>query len=168
MPTNTDNTNKETEVSYTGIKLQFPNLDYKKLQEKKCRQFIHIIRNSRLGKKMRFSTYGTMRVHDNGMSVDIIETQTEFKRSNTMCMVYDILQPEKYGYDKLFLFMHTAGESSYFDYIVYNTKSCKSVCHFYKSPDISAVQDINQPSSTLLTDLNVSFNRMESTARYIK
>lgn len=163
---NNNTVNITSKKCYNNIVMQFPHLQYKKLQEKKCRQLIHIIRNSRLADKMRFSTYATLDVGADGMTAAITETQPEFKRAGTMCMVYDIIEPLKYGYDKLFLLMHVAGESSYFDYIVYNTKTRKSVCHFYKNPDISAAQDVGQPSSTLLTDLNISFNRMESTAVY--
>lgn len=60
--------------------------------------------------------------------------------------------------------MHSVQDNEYFNYIVYNTETGESVSHFYKNPDISAFQDNTLPSSVLLTDLNISFNRMEDTA----
>lgn len=145
---------------YTNLFLQFPRLEYAKLKEKACRQIIHIISKSRLGKKMTFRSYGTFDVDESGQYASV-QFLPDFTRSNTKCIVWEIENAEKYGFDRLIMFMHTVHDNRYYDYLLYNTKTKKSNGHFYKSPDISALQDINVPSNVLLTDLNISFNRME-------
>lgn len=145
---------------YTKLFLQFPHLEYSKLKEKACRQIIHIISKSRLGQKMVFRSYGTFDVDESGQYATV-EFLTDFTRSNTKCMVWEIEDVEKYGFDRLIMFMHTVQDNKYYDYLLYNTITKKSNGHFYKNPDISALQDIKLPSNVLLTDLNISFNRME-------
>lgn len=155
---------EEENTKYEGVFLQFPNLDYVKLREKACRQIIHIISQSRLGQKMSFSCFGTLKASGNTM--DIEERTEQFSRKDTMCIIFNIKEEEKYGYDKLFLFMHKVHDACYYDYIVYNTETKKCNGHFYKNPDISAVQDTTLPSNILLTDINISFNRMENAIRH--
>lgn len=151
---------------YRNIFLQFPKLNYRKLREKTCRQLIHIISHSRLGQKMKFDSYGDIHVDGTGQYMCVTKTGDTFSRKNTMCLIYNINKENvNTKYDKLFLFMHSVQDNEYFNYIVYNTETGESVSHFYKNPDISAFQDNALPSSVLLTDLNISFNRMEDTAK---
>lgn len=149
---------------YTSLFLQFPRLEYTKLKEKACRQIIHIISKSRLGQKMKFISYGKFEVDETGKYASV-EFLPDFTRFNTKCMIWKIENVEKYGFDRLIMFMHTVHDNKYYDYLLYNTETKKSNGHFYKNTDISALQDINAPSNVLLTDLNISFNRMERAKR---
>ena len=151
---------------YTGLFLQFPHLEYAKLKEKACRQIIHIISKSRLGQKMKFRSYGKFEVDETGQYATA-QFLPNFTRFGTKCMIWEIGKAEKYGFDRLIMFMHTVHDNKYYDYLLYNTETKKSNGHFYKNPDISALQDINVPSNVLLTDLNISFNRMEK-AKYMQ
>lgn len=151
---------------YTSLFLQFPHLEYAKLKEKACRRIIHIISKSRLGQKMKFLSYGKFEVDETGQYASA-EFLSDFTRFNTKCMIWKIEDAEKYGFDRLIMFMHTVHDNKYYDYLLYNTATKKSNGHFYKNPDISALQDINAPSNVLLTDLNISFNRMER-AKYMQ
>lgn len=152
---------------YRNIFLQFPKLNYRKLREKTCRQLLHIISHSRLGNKMKFESYGVLHVDSSGQYMCVTKSGNVFDRKNTMCIIYNIDKENvNTKYNKLFLFMHSAQDAEYFNYIVYNTDTGESVGHFYKYADISAVHDNALPSSALLTDLNISFNRMEDTTKF--
>lgn len=155
---------EEELLEYNNLFLQFPYLDYTKLKEKQSRMLIHIISKSRLSNKMKFVSYGTFETNENGQYANV-KSQNDFSRKDTKCMIFEIQDAEKYGYDTLIIFMHKVHESTYYDYIVYNSISKQCTGHFYKNPDISAIQDTTLPSNVLLTDINISFNRMESSIR---
>lgn len=158
-----DNENN-TQYQLMGLFLQFPHLDYIKMKEKDCCQLKHIISKSRLNDKISFLSYGNITVDETGQYMNI-KYIPEFTRKNISALIWSITEPKKYGYDYLIIIMHKVHNIKYYDYLLYNIRENKCTGHFYKSSDISEIQDINLPSSCLLTDLNISFNRMENSIK---
>lgn len=147
-----------TKKTIKDIFVQFPYLNYINLKEKQSNQLVHIIQGSRLRTELQFCGYYNMKVNDKKetnkseqyLTFDYIGN--DFVRRTTNAIGFNILENRNStNFDKLFIIQHQVNKNIYYDYILIDTFRNKSISHFYKDNDFTA----------LLNDMNVCFNRLE-------
>lgn len=144
---------------YKSIEVQFPNIDYEPFREKDTRQLVHIISNSRLRNDMVLDGYYSVSQDEadwhNHYRYNLQFESEDFIRRRISALVYDISMSERNTstYNKLIVLTQTVNKTSYYHYVLVDTKNNRYSSHFYK----------NKNFTDFLTDLNITFNRLSET-----
>lgn len=103
-------------------------LNFTNFKQKQVSIFRHILEGSRLNKDFAFSGYAliTTDEEDKHHIHPHIEETENFNRIKTNCLVYDIINPEEWGYHKCFVYQNlNAKGNGFFGYLLWNEDSKK-------------------------------------------
>lgn len=145
-------------MNYNNIFVEFPRIEYTYFTKKYTELLLEFICNTRLGSDMKFEGFGKISFENDQkqlLNVDVyIDT---FKNRNVEAIVFDISGSTRNtaSYDKLIMFTQTIKKTCYIHYVLFDTKSGKTLTHFYRDVDYTSI----------LNDLNVCFSRLEKDAK---
>ena len=109
------------------LALDIPYLEFDTYKEKSALSLQLLIKGSRISEHISFCGYGTADfVTTNHQEVKVEITDT-FKRGKTNCIIYNLI-PTKYNpgiFDKVFIYYSVTGNSTFYGYVLYNTKTKK-------------------------------------------
>lgn len=139
---------------YNNIFVEFPRIEYTYFTRKYTELLLEFIRNTRLGADMKFEGFGKISFeNEQKQLINIDECFEVFKNRNVEAIVFDISGSTRNtaSYDKLIMFTQTIKKTCYIHYVLFDTKSGKTITHFYRDVDYTSI----------LNDLNMCFSRLE-------
>ena len=122
------------ESNLDKLEFQVCYLDVSPFQERQAEILVSSMLGSRLGRQMRFLSYGTIDfdVTDHKHQYPKVTYIDSFKRGKTQAIVFDLLYNAQNNgmYDKLVIYNTTNAQNPYYGYVFYNSKEGKSSHRF--------------------------------------
>lgn len=109
--------------------------------EREAKNMIDVFSVCRIGIHTSFDSYGTFTFAEDDPNQwhPIIETQEEFNKKTTNCIIFN-LEVDNCDYDKVFIYMNRGGYNGHSGYYIYSsTDPTKHIHKYYLVNDLNSI-----------------------------